>query len=178
MDERHRSRTDRRDLVDDNQLQQRLATMEERIGLLEDQLAIHRLINSWGPAVDTGNADVAASLFAEDGLLESDLSYLIGPAAVGAMVLAEGHQSLIADGSAHIPAFPILHVDGDRASATGYTRVYRHTEGGYEVWRVSANRWEFRRTADGWRVTKRTNHVIDGGPEASKILARAFEREG
>lgn len=164
--------------MDDEQLQDRLATMEGRIRFLEDQVAIHRLINSWGPAVDTGNAEVAASLFADDGLLESDLSYLIGPAAVGAMVLAEGHQSLIRDGSAHIPASPLFHIEGDRATATGYTRVYRHTEDGYEVWRVSANHWEFRRTDDGWRVTRRTNHVIDGGPEANVILARAFEREG
>ena len=161
--------------MDDNQLQDRLATLEERVGLLEDQLAIHRLINSWGPAVDTGNAEVAGSLFAEDGLLESDMSYLIGPAAVSAMVKAEGHQSLIRDGSAHIPAFPIVDIEGDQARATGYTRVYRHTDDGYEVWRVSANHWEFRRTHDGWRVARRTNHVIEGGPEANKILARAFD---
>jgi len=163
--------------MDDSQLQDRLATLEERIRLLEDQTEIHRLINSWGPAVDTGNAEVAASLFADDGILESDLSYLIGPAAVDAMVKAEGHQSLIRDGSAHIPAFPILHLQGDRADATGYTRVYHHTEDGYEVWRVSANHWEFRRTPDGWRVTRRTNHVIDGGPEANEILARAFDHQ-
>jgi ketosteroid isomerase-like protein len=163
--------------VDDKELQDRLAAVEERLRLVEDQLAIHRLINSWGPAVDTGNAEVAASLFSQDCLLESDLSYLIGPAAIDAMVKAEGHQSLIRDGSAHIPAFPIVDVQGDRAHATGYTRVYRHTDDGYEVWRVSANRWEFTRTDDGWRVARRTNHVIDGGPEANKILARAFERE-
>jgi ketosteroid isomerase-like protein len=161
--------------VDDRQLQDRLNALEERIRLLEDQAEIHRLVNSWGPAVDTGNADAAASLFAKDAILESDMSYLIGPAAVAVMVRADGHQSLIRGGSAHIPAFPIVNIEGDSATATGYSRVYRHTDEGYEIWRVSANHWEFRREPEGWRVTKRTNHVIDGGPEAADILRQLFD---
>ena len=162
--------------MDDTPVQDRLEALERRVGLLEDEVVIHRLINSWGPAVDTGNADAAAALFADDGILESDLSYLIGPPAIAAMVLGEGHQSLIRGGSAHIPAFPIVQIEGDRASATGYTRVYRHTDDGYEVWRLSANHWEFRRTDNGWRVTRRTNHVIDGGPEAPAILTQLFDQ--
>ena len=162
--------------MDDTPVQDRLEALERRVGLLEDEVVIHRLINSWGPAVDTGNADAAAALFADDGILESDLSYLIGPPAIAAMVLGEGHQSLIRGGSAHIPAFPIVQIEGDRASATGYTRVYRHADDGYEVWRLSANHWEFRRTDNGWRVTRRTNHVIDGGPEAPAILTQLFDQ--
>ena len=161
--------------MDDPSVQDRLVALERRVALLEDEVAIHRLINSWGPAVDTGNADAAAALFADEGILESDLSYLIGPAAISAMVNGEGHQSLIRGGSAHIPAFPVVQIAGDRATAIGYTRVYRHTDEGYEVWRLSANRWEFVRTADDWRVTRRTNHVIDGGPEAPTILKQLFD---
>ena len=161
--------------MDETERDDRLAALEKRVALLEDQVEIHRLINSWGPAVDTGNAQAAADLFSDDAILESDLSYLVSPAAISAMVLGDGHQALIKDGSAHIPAFPIVAVDGDTATATGYTRVYRHTDDGYEVWRVSANRWEFKRTPGGWRVSRRTNHVIDGGPEAPKLLGRLFE---
>lgn len=164
--------------MDDAQQQDRLTALEERVKLLEDQLAIHRLVNTWGPAVDTGNSEAAAALFSDDAILESDLSYLIGPPAIAAMVLADGHQSLIKGGSAHIPAAPIIDVDGDTATATGYTRVYRHTEDGYEVWRVSANHWEFRRQPEGWRVTRRTNHVIDGGKEAPAILSGLFGTPG
>jgi ketosteroid isomerase-like protein len=163
--------------VDSADPQDRMAALEARVQLLEDQLDVLRLITSWGPAVDTGDGDAAAALWADDGVLESDLSYLIGPASIKAMVHGEGHQALIRDGSAHIPAFPIVRVDGDEATATGYTRVYRHTGEGYEVWRVSANRWEFRRTADGWRVTKRTTQVIDGGAKANEILSGALEQQ-
>ena len=163
--------------MDDSQLSDRFAGLEARVKHLEDQLAIQRLINSWGPAVDTGNGEAAAALFADDAILESDLSYLLGPAAITAMVYGEGHQALVRDGSAHIPAFPIVELDGDAARAVAYTRVYRHTGEGYEVWRVSANYWEFRRDTDGWRVTRRTNHVIDGGPEAKELLARAVAQQ-
>ena len=156
--------------MDDTQLTDRVAALEERLRRVEDQLAIHRLINGWGPAVDTGNGEAAAELFTDDAILESDLSYLVGPAAITAMVYGEGHQALVRDGSAHIPAFPIVSIEGDAAEAIGYTRVYRHTPDGYEVWRVSANHWEFRRMPDGWRVAKRTNHVIDGGSEAKELL--------
>ena len=159
----------------DNELHDRLAALEHRVRLLEDHVAIHRLINSWGPAVDTGNAEAAGALFSDDAILESDLSYLIGPGAISYMVTGEGHQALIREGSAHIPAFPIIRVDGDAATAVGYTRVYRHTDDGYEVWRVSANAWRFRRADGVWKVTRRTNHVIDGGPQAPKLLSQAFD---
>jgi ketosteroid isomerase-like protein len=162
-------------VVDDSQALDRVAALEARVKLLEDKLAIQQLITAWGPAVDTGNSDAAASLFTEDCVLESDLSYLVSPAAIAAMVLGEGHQALIRDGSAHIPATAIVDVDGDRATGVGYTRVYRHTPDGYEVWRVSANTWEFRRTPDGWRVVRRNAQVIDDTGKANDLLSRAFD---
>jgi hypothetical protein len=158
-------------------LQDRLTALEQRVRVLEDHLAILRLINTWGPAVDTGHGEAAASLWTDDGILESDLSHLVGPGAVAAMVASEGQQALIRDGSAHVPAFPVVAVEGDQATATGYTWVYRHRPEGYEVWRVSANQWEFRRTAGVWRVARRTTQVIDGGPKAQELLRGALKRE-
>jgi hypothetical protein len=152
----------------------RLAALEQRVRLLEDQIELYRLISSYGPAVDTGSSDAAGSLWAEDGAYEFDTSRLDGPKGIAAMVLSEGHQSLIRGGCAHILALPVVHVDGDHASATGYSRVYRHTAEGYEVWRVSANHWQFVRTPEGWRVAHRVNRTLDGSPEARDILARAI----
>jgi ketosteroid isomerase-like protein len=163
--------------VEDAGLRDVVNALEARIARLEDQLAIHRLINSWGPAVDTGQAEAAAALFSDDAVLKSDMSHLIGPAAIEEMVRSDGQQALIRQGSAHIPAFPLVEIDGDSARALGYSRVYLHTESGYEVWRVSANYWEFRRTANGWRVSSRVNHVIDGGPEAQELLAGWFKQQ-
>lgn len=162
----------------DTDTQKRLEALEARVSQLEDQLEIHRLMNSWGPAVDSGNSEAAASIWAEDGVLLSEMedTRLEGPAAVAAMVSHEGHQALVKAGSAHIQSFPVIEVNGDTAKAVGFSRVYLHTEdGGHEVWRVSANRWDFRRTPAGWRVTRRMNRRIDGGPEARAILNQAFE---
>lgn len=164
--------------MDTNAWEDRLKALEERVLLLEDQLAIHRLINTWGPAVDGDNPEAAAAIWAEDGVLISELqdTRLEGPAAVASMVRDDGHQQVIRAGSAHVQSFPLVEVCGDTAKAIGFSRVYLHSEcGGHEVWRVSANRWDFRRTPQGWRVTRRINRAIDGGPEARDILNQAFE---
>jgi hypothetical protein len=74
-----------------------------------------------------------------------------------------------------VPTAPIVFVDDDRATAIAYSQVYLHTDHGHEVWRVSANRWEFRRTEEGWRVTRRVNRVIDGNPAAHAILVEGLD---
>jgi ketosteroid isomerase-like protein len=154
----------------------RLAALEARVQMLEDQLAVQQLLNRWGPAVDTGDSAAAAALWTDDGVLQSEISYLDGPADVAAMVESDGQHALIDQGCAHVQAFPLITVEADRAVATGYSRVYLHQDDdSYAVWRVSANRWEFRRTADGWRATRRTNHVIDGGPDARELLRGGLE---
>ena len=162
----------------DPELRDRVSALERRVQELEDQLAILRVINSWGPAVDTGSSMAAGALFDSDGVLESDLSRLEGPAGVEAMVHSDGQQSLIGRGCAHVQTAPLIVVDGDRATAIAYSQVYLHADQGHEVWRVSANQWEFRRTPNGWRVTRRLNRVIDGNPEAHSILRRALGDDG
>ena len=158
----------------DVELRDRLAALEGRVRLLEDHVAILRLVNSWGPAVDTGSSEAASALFDETGVLESDMSRLNGPGEVVAMVESDGQQALIRQGCAHVQTAPVVTVDGDRATAVTYSQVYLHTEHGHDVWRVSANQWEFRRTQGGWRVTRRVNRVIDGSPEPHQILVRAL----
>lgn len=152
----------------------RLSAMEDRIRRLEDEIAICHLISSYGPAVDTGSGAAAGELWADRGTYQFDDTTLVGPADLEAMVAGEGHQSLIRQGCAHIMALPVVHVDGDRARATGYSRVYLHQTDGYEVWRVSANHWELERTPSGWKVTRRVNRTIDGAPEARDLLRRAL----
>jgi hypothetical protein len=161
--------------MDDEGVEDRLSVLEGRVRQLEDQLAVMRLINSWGPAVDTGSSQQAANLFADDGVLDSDLSRLEGPAAVLAMVESDGQQALIAQGCAHVQSAPVIFVEGDRATATAYSQVFLHTEDGHEVWRVSANQWECRRTPEGWRLTRRVNRVIDGTPGSRHLLVHAFD---
>jgi hypothetical protein len=162
-------------VAEDAGLRERLTALESRVLQLEDHVAILRLVNRWGPAVDTGSSDAAAGLWDDDGVLESDLSHLQGPAAVAEMVESEGQQALIRQGCAHVQSAPVVTVDGDHATAITYSQVYLHSENGYDVWRVSANQWECRRTAGGWRLTRRVNRVIDGSPAPHTILVGALD---
>ena len=162
--------------TDQGGVEARLAALERRVHQLEDHLAVLRLINSWGPAVDTGSSQQAGALWDESGVLESDLSRLEGPGDVVAMVESDGQQALIRKGCAHVQSAPVVTVDGDRAVAIAYSQVFVHSEEGHEVWRVSANRWECHRTSDGWRLIRRVNRVIDGAPAARSVLVQAFDR--
>jgi hypothetical protein len=157
----------------DNAVQEdRIATLENRLQALEDQLAVCRLVSTWGPAADTGNGQAAAAIWTDDAVLETETGQLEGAAAIGAMIDGDGQGQLVARGCAHVHSFPLVSIQGDRASATNYGRVYLHSDAGYELWRVSVNNWEFRRTTDGWRVSGRRVHVIDGGSEARDLLGQ------
>jgi hypothetical protein len=162
--------------ADDDSLAGRLVSLEARVRHLEDQAEVLRLVFSWGPAVDTGSAEEAGELWDDSGVLESDLSRLEGPSGVVAMVQSEGQQSLIQQGCAHVQSAPMVMIDGDSAVVTTYSQVYLHAEEGHHVWRVSANRWECRRTVAGWKLTRRLNRVIDGSPAPRELLVQAIDR--
>ena len=164
--------------MDDEVLLELFATLERRVHMLEDHVAILRMINSWGPAVDTGTSHAAGALFDENGELDSDLSRLEGPAAVVAMVESDAQRAMIQQGCAHVQTAPLITVEGDHATAIAYSQVYLHTDHGHDVWRVSANRWEFRRTSDGWRITRRVNRVIDGNRASHDILVQGLGERG
>ena len=162
---------------DQREFSERLTSLEARVRELEDQAAVLRLVCSWGPAVDTGSSSEAGGLWDEAGVLESDLSRLEGPSGVAAMVESDGQQALIRQGCAHVQNAPIVRIEGDEAVVTTYSQVFLHREQGHQVWRVSANRWECRRTPAGWKLTRRVNRVIDGSPAPREILVRALEDE-
>jgi ketosteroid isomerase-like protein len=161
--------------MESTQAQPDLATLEARLRRLEDEAAICRLIFSWGPAADTANGEAAAALWTEDAVLQTEASETRGSANVLTMINSDAQHSLVDQGCAHVHGFPIVLVDGDQATAVNYSRVYMHSDDGYGIWRVSANNWAFVRTEDGWRATRRTVHVIDGGKEAQQLLRLAAE---
>ena|SRR5947209_4863848 len=148
------------------------AALEARIRRLEDQLAVYQLICSWGPAADTADGKAAAALWTDDAVLTAEGRPIDGAAGVEAMICSDAQQELVRRGCAHVQSLPVVKIDGDRATATNYGRVYVHADDGYEAWRVSVNRWELRRTPAGWRAAARTVHVIDGDQQARDLLAQ------
>ena len=153
-------------------LERRLAVLEERLGQLEDERAVTRLIAAYGPLVDSGDAEQVAALWATDGVYDVDELLMTGQAAIGAMVDSAKHQRWIAGGCAHVLGPPHVTVTGDAATAVCYSlMVVCQPGGGFSLRRATANLWRFRRGADGWRATERTSRVLDGRAEAPELLA-------
>src|SRR5439155_15638182 len=139
---------------------------------LEDELAIHRQIVRYGFAVDRGDADGAAALFTDDTVYDVDGPLRMeGRDGVRAMVTGPRHQAMLPN-CAHQIGPAVVEPDGDRAVATGYSRVYVRRDAGIEIYRVSFNRWELERRGGRWQIARRTTRLL-GHEEARRLFEGA-----
>lgn len=154
---------------------ERIEELERRVRQLEDQVGILQLVSAYGPLVDGGMAEEVADLWEPDGIYDfsADAEPLEGREAIVAMVRSDAHQHYLREGCGHVVGPPLVHVEGERAVATCYSLLVRHDRDGrgYRVARLSANRWELRRSGGRWRVTRRTNRLLDGRADGRALLA-------
>jgi SnoaL-like domain len=165
-------------------------TPEERIRLIEDRHAIYDLIASHPPSADTGASDYTRSVWTEDGVFDrgDEFDKPTGPAAIAATSASSEHRRAIEQGIAHFAGLPYVRVAGDTAFAISYIQILvpdrvgsvfevpnHGATRGFHVHRVAANRWDFVRTAEGWRIKRRRLRSLDGSPAAREILRGTFE---
>jgi hypothetical protein len=146
---------------------ERLDALERRLQILSDELEIMKLLSRYGPAADSADGDAYASLYTTDGVLDSKGTAIFRGLEELRSVMAENalHLALVDEGCAHIGSMPYIHVDGDIAVAFQYHRLYMPSEPaahfpgrkGAQVVRLSFIRNDLARTADGWRIRKRTS---------------------
>jgi len=141
-----------------------------RLRRLEDERDISRLIASYGPAVDAGDADAAARLWATDGSYDVEGWQMASRADVHAMVSSPSHQSLVANGCCHFIGPTVVTVTGDSAVAVCESLVLVRDGDGYRVWRAAANHFMLQRIDDRWQIAVRTSRVLDGNPGAHALL--------
>ena len=153
-------------MVDD----QGLADVARRLRRLEDEVEIARLIASYGPLVDAGDADAAAALWAEDGEYDVEGWHMRSRDEVRAMVGSGTHRRLIEAGCCHFLGPAHVTVDGDEAVAVCDSILVRHRAGGFHIHRAGANLFRLRRLPGGWRIVHRTARQFDGGAEAPALL--------
>ena len=162
--------------------EERLAALEKRLQAAEDHLAILNLLNSYGPLVDSGADDLAPRLWVEGGgynfgLPGGGTNRLEAPEPLGGMYRSEGHMGLVTKGVSHFTGTPKITVDGDRASAVGYSFVILREGERWFVWRAAINEWSLERsgpveTNGGWRIRERFNRTLDGSPESHEVMRR------
>lgn len=151
----------------------RLDALERRVQHLEDHLAILQVLHGYGLAVDSGQSEAVADAWTPEGVYDVDVTAMHGHEQLAAMVRSRAHQSWIHGGCGHVLSAPQVRVDGDAAVATCYSQLVSYDPDGdeFRVSRLSANRWELARTEAGWKVTTRTNRLLDGRAEARDLLA-------
>jgi hypothetical protein len=167
-----------------------MKTLEERIREIEDRFEIYNLIASHPPSADTGAGDYTASVWAEDGEFDRGADF---PAPKGRAAIAAGssnpeHHRALEYGIAHFAGLPYVRVADDTAFAISYLQIVvpdrvgpefdvpNHGKTrGFHIHRISANRWDFVRAADGWKIKRRRLRSLDGAEAAREILRGAFE---
>ena len=164
-------------------------SFEERIRAIEDRLEIYNLIASHPPSADTAGSDHIAASWVEDGVFDrgENLSSPRGRENIAKQVLSADHQAAIERGLAHFTSMPHVAIDGDSAVVTSYLQILvPQTQGdpvdvpnhgsskGFRIHRMTANRWELVRTAQGWRIKRRTLRQLDGSQPARNILRQAI----
>ena len=164
-------------------------TLEDRIRAIEDRLEIYNLIAGHPPSADTGADYYTRAVYAEDGVFDrGPHAGGTGNAAIAAVVKTPAHQAAIGGGLAHFCGLPYVELDGDRAAVTSYLQILmpdpngapvelsnHGTSKGFRIHRVAANRWELARTAEGWKIKRRTLRPLDGSEPARQILRQALE---
>lgn len=165
------------------------SALEQRLQAIEDRLAIYNLIAGHPPSADTGADYYARAAYARDGVFDR------GPHPGGngrdeiaAGLRAPAHQAAIAGGLAHFAGLPYVWIDGDTATVTSYLQILtpdvdgapvelpnHGVSKGFRIHRVAANRWDLIRTAEGWKIQRRTLRPLDGTDGGRDILRRALE---
>jgi uncharacterized protein (TIGR02246 family) len=154
-----------------------LADLVARLRRLEDDRDIRQLIASYGPAVDAGDPEATARLWATDGIYDVDGWRMEGRADVHAMISSQAHQKLVAKGCSHFLGPCVVTVTGDEAVAVCESLVLVRDgseKGAYRVWRATAHHFALRRIDDQWQISIRTSRVLDGNPDAHALLMKGL----
>jgi len=150
----------------------RLGGIERRLRALEDERDISRLITSYGPLVDAGDADAVAGLWASHGVYDVEDWIMRGRDEVRAMVNSDAHQGLIARGCCHFFGPAVITVEEDDAVAVCESvLLLRRDTGGYQVLRAGVHHFHLRRIGGQWQIVTRTARTLNGDPEARALLS-------
>ena len=152
---------------------QTVADLVTRIQRLEDEREVTLVLTRYGFAVDVGDADACAALYTDDTVIDlGPGSRFQGTDGARQLVLDERHQAIVGR-CAHTMGPFVVDVDvaGDRATATGYVRVYVSDPDmrNPRLWRIGYTAFELVRAGATWRIATRRSRSL-GGDEGAELL--------
>jgi len=146
-------------------------TLEERLRRLEDILAIQQLFIDYGLALDTGDLDAYAKLFATTGTVNlGPIGRATGRREIRAL-MAHALEGLVGS-SFHIVSSPQINLHGDIAtSQVMWTVIHRDKNGQPQVTMIGKHHDELIRENGEWKIQTRKGTVdIPSKYQASEIL--------
>jgi len=150
-----------------------LADLTARVQRLEDEREITRVLTRYGFAVDLGDADATAALYTPDTVIDlGATSEFHGTAGARQLVLDERHQAIVGRCAHTMGPFVIdVDVTGDRATASGYVRVYISDPDmrNPRLWRIGYTRLELVRVDRTWQIATRLSRSL-GAEEGAALL--------
>lgn len=140
----------------------RLAALEQRIAYLEDQEKIRELLARYGFNADLGRAEEYLDVWTDDGIYDSGAAPMVGKDALREMITSPTgfHKSEVENRSLHTVGNLYIAIEGDTAWAEGYSVVWLREGAGYKALTAGYNHWDFKRAADGWRMTRRLRRNV------------------
>ncbi|MBA6411834.1 nuclear transport factor 2 family protein [Parahaliea sp. F7430] len=165
----------------------RIDALERRLQRAEDELAIRNLVARYGMAADCGDVQSALECHLPNAVYvvsaprsgrdsdapDTDLE-MHGHQAISDMLSSDMHQSLL-PGCAHTVGPLTVDVDGDKARATGYSRLYHNNAGRPELMRLGINEWQLSRQDGRWYIAKRTSRLLSEDAAAELLQRAAWE---
>jgi hypothetical protein len=162
-------------------------SLEQRVRVVEDKLAIYELIAAHPPSADT------ASGFYVDYAFRPEARFDRGPAVPGAegrdairgLITRPEHRQAIEA----LCRLPLIELRGDEAYVTSYLALIHYDREApsralanhgdsneHRIHHLQANRWRFVRTPQGWKIQSRTFSPLNGSEQARGYLSQGLER--
>ncbi|WP_274911091.1 nuclear transport factor 2 family protein [Streptomyces sp. WZ-12] len=163
-------------------------SLDDRLRVIEDRLAIYNLLASHPLSADTGEPDFIESIYTETVVFDrgAGLSGAHGRDAMVDLVESAAHHTAIAGGLAHFGNLPLVELHGDTAVATSYIALItpdgkgqerelanHGTSTGFRIHRLVANRWSLVREDGRWSIAARTVLPMDGSGPALEMVRQA-----
>lgn len=165
-------------------MEDRLAALEARVRLLEDEKEIRELLARYGYYADAPLDDEYFGLFTEDCVMDVSSGRGEDPYEVVRWEGLDQMRRFLSDRTAqhnngfygrsfHVQGNNLtVKITGDEAVANGYSFIFHQDGPTLKLLSASINEWAFRREGERWLIQMRKRRMA-GAPDAVEVLRAA-----